>query len=698
MEVKFRIVEIYPKLYLIKDNPKDIISISFISNDNTKKIGNIEQSITKNEKISINLKAQNNQKVLIKCILFKNNNIISSGEINLEEGTNWYKLTENKNNKMSKESLTTSSTSNGNFHNINNNINLNLIRGSSNLSDNENRNLSKIETIKIKLMVYYIKTKNTNNNTISEQNESSCRVRDSSFEKGKNNIEYSLYDTDTNKLKPKEKLLTTDKKNTIKKTLLFGNHTKKVSKNKINFNIINKGGLAPIASGDNIIENTEKEISYTLNDTSFKRPSKKKFVKEEKNHKTINETLKTKTSFNFYKRKNIIPDNTNYAIENKLTKKKSSNKISHHKLNSCENFEDTILDQKFKNYIKNDENLRANLFTNNSFNSSDKKNIETNNYFPEIKNNNLYDVDINNNLEQENNHIKDNYERLKVDFLLLYSEENIKNISNEDSFLEMQLMGEKLLKLQHFHQIEYNQIFHSIISNKKNILDNKNLYIQMTKKSNKLQIMKLENSFSKNEIFKETNSNFINVRRKIIKDSEFSIWKKLMMDSNKSSIAKRTKDKMINIFLNICSKNEKKLNKLALKFYNEIKEKERQNKSGEKKSGNKKKSNYKGFDENKGISIDTKITPIHNFNNISINKTSKNAQYNMNMNFIPSSKSKISAITKKIINIKNNYSNLAYETTNHSNNFNTNKTNHQNKPIKSGNKLFNQKKFVNKNQ
>ena len=65
MEVKFRIVEIYPKLYLIKDNPKDIISISFISNDNTKKIGNIEQSITKNEKISINLKAQNNQKVLI---------------------------------------------------------------------------------------------------------------------------------------------------------------------------------------------------------------------------------------------------------------------------------------------------------------------------------------------------------------------------------------------------------------------------------------------------------------------------------------------------------------------------------------------------------------------------------------------------------------------------------------------------------
>ena len=312
MEAKFRIIEIYPKLQAIKNNPKDIISISFISNDYTKKIGNIEQSIAKNEKNVIYLKSQNTKKEIIKCILSRNNNIICSGELNLEQGTNWYKLDEIKNNKMSKESLITSSTSNDNFPNINSNINLNLIKGgSSNLSDKDNNNsikngsLTKTEIIKIKLMVCYIKTKNTNNNTISEQNESSVRIRDTSFEKGKNNFENSIYDMDTTKLNKKIKLMTTDKKNAIKKNLLFGNQTKKMSKNKILFKITNKSSLAPIASGDNITENNDKEISNTLNNMSFKRPSKKKFIKDANNHKPINENMKMKTSFNFYKRKKV---------------------------------------------------------------------------------------------------------------------------------------------------------------------------------------------------------------------------------------------------------------------------------------------------------------------------------------------------------------------------------------------------------
>ena len=278
---------------------------------------------------------------------------------------------------------------------------------------------------------------------------------------------------------------------------------------------------------------------------------------------------------------------------------------------------------------------------------------------------------------------------------MLYSEENIKNINNEDSFLEMQLMGEKLLKLQHFHQIEYNQIFNEIIKSKKYILNNQNLYIQLTKKMNKLQVKRLQNSLNNDESFNEPISNFINVRRKIIKNSEFSIWEKLMLDSTKTSIKNNIKNKMINIFLNICSKNETKLNKLSFKFYNEIKEKQNQNKSSDKKSANKKKNNYKSLEENKTISIDTKINP-HNFNNLSINKTSKNSQNNTS--FMPSSKSKISAITKKIINIKSNYSNLVNETTNHSHNYNTNKNNHKSKQLNGGNKVFNSKKVVNKNQ
>ena len=680
MEAKLRIIEIYPKIQSIKNNTKDIISISFISNDYSVKIVDIEQTLSKKEKIIIDLKEQNTKRHLIKCILLRNkNNIIYSGELTLKEGINWYHLNETKNNKMSKESLITSSTSNGNIQKISN---------SPNLSDNDNArhslntntNLTKLEFIKIKLMVYYIKrryTNKNNNNAINETGESSFRLKDSSFEKGNDYFECSMYDMDINKLNKKLNLLTTDKKNTaIKKSILFGNQTKKLSQKKIKYNHNTKNELMPIESGENITINNTKDISDNLINKTFKTSSKKKFKIIKDKEKSIYEGIKMKTSFNFYKRKNNL-DNK-YVIENKIPKKKSINKVSHHKLNSCENFEDKILDQDFQNYLKNDENLRANLFVNNSFNSLERisterqqdSNNETN------KNDNQLQTDnIDNNTDKENNYIKENYERLKIDFLLLYTEENIKNINNEDIFMETQLMGEKLLKLQHYHQKEYHQLFSSIKNNKKMISNYQKLYILQSKKNNKLNLKKLENTLnkSKNEVYNETKTNFIKVRKRLIKDSEFPIWDNLMMNSDKASIINNTKNKMTNIFLNICSKKQDKLNKLSLKFYNEIKDK--QNNKNNKTIIQKTKSKYKSFDQNKIITIDTKINTKFNDNHFIPNKTSKNHQNNMSN--IPSSRSKKDIKTKKKSSTKftnnknnnaNNHNNIINETMTHNNN------------------------------
>ena len=680
MEAKLRIIEIYPKIQSIKNNTKDIISISFISNDYSVKIVDIEQTLSKKEKIIIDLKEQNTKRHLIKCILLRNkNNIIYSGELTLKEGINWYHLNETKNNKMSKESLITSSTSNGNIQKISN---------SPNLSDNDNArhslntntNLTKLEFIKIKLMVYYIKrryTNKNNNNAINETGESSFRLKDSSFEKGNDYFECSMYDMDINKLNKKLNLLTTDKKNTaIKKSILFGNQTKKLSQKKIKYNHNTKNELMPIESGENITINNTKDISDNLINKTFKTSSKKKFKIIKDKEKSIYEGIKMKTSFNFYKRKNNL-DNK-YMIENKIPKKKSINKVSHHKLNSCENFEDKILDQDFQNYLKNDENLRANLFVNNSFNSLERisterqqdSNNETN------KNDNQLQTDnIDNNTDKENNYIKENYERLKIDFLLLYTEENIKNINNEDIFMETQLMGEKLLKLQHYHQKEYQQLFSSIKNNKKMINNYQKLYILQSKKNNKLNLKKLENTLnkSKNEVYNETKTNFIKVRKRLIKDSEFPIWDNLMMNSDKASIINNTKNKMTNIFLNICSKKQDKLNKLSLKFYNEIKDK--QNNKNNKTIIQKTKSKYKSFDQNKIITIDTKINTKFNDNHFIPNKTSKNNQNNMSN--IPSSRSKKDIKTKKKSSTKftnnknnnaNNHNNIINETMTHNNN------------------------------
>ena len=55
MEAKIKIVEVFPKLKYLKHNPKDIISISFISDNFKVKIADLEKAIISNDKIVINL-------------------------------------------------------------------------------------------------------------------------------------------------------------------------------------------------------------------------------------------------------------------------------------------------------------------------------------------------------------------------------------------------------------------------------------------------------------------------------------------------------------------------------------------------------------------------------------------------------------------------------------------------------------------
>ena len=134
MEAKIMIIEVSPKLKIFKNSSKDIISISFVSDNYSVKLENVEKAIVNNDKIIINIKEFKNKTPItpIKCSLIKNNNnIIAMGEFVPTEGVKWYKLNEVKNN-MSKESLITSSTSNGN---IKYNSNFSINKKIHNLSD-----------------------------------------------------------------------------------------------------------------------------------------------------------------------------------------------------------------------------------------------------------------------------------------------------------------------------------------------------------------------------------------------------------------------------------------------------------------------------------------------------------------------------------------------------------------------------------
>ena len=99
MEAKIRIIEVSPKLKCFKNNPKDIISISFVSDNYSVKIEDIEKAITSSDKIIVNLKESNskNKYQPIKYSLIRNNNnIIATGEFIPSEGIKWYKLNEVK--------------------------------------------------------------------------------------------------------------------------------------------------------------------------------------------------------------------------------------------------------------------------------------------------------------------------------------------------------------------------------------------------------------------------------------------------------------------------------------------------------------------------------------------------------------------------------------------------------------------------
>ena len=136
-------------------------------------------------------------------------------------------------------------------------------------------------------------------------------------------------------------------------------------------------------------------------------------------------------------------------------------------------------------------------------------------------------------------------------------------------------MIEKILSLQKEHQKEYMILFNLIDFNKRITNYYQKQYIPLIKKMNKLKAKKICNDILdiKRELFHENVNNFIGVRKKLLKDGEFLVWNKISENYNKSYALSSNKNKIINIFMNICGRNEKNLNKLSLKFYKEMKNK-----------------------------------------------------------------------------------------------------------------------------
>ena len=649
MEAEIHIIETAPKIKQLKNKPKDIISMIFISSNYSIKIDNIEKAINKKDKILINLEESKNKKLQkIKYSLLRNNQIICNGEFFPTEGMKWYNLNSNDmENTTSKESLITSSTSNTNIKNaeniiINNNNNTNLnYRTIQNLSDlsnisynnepnnniNSTNNLNKLKVdnnsnslvIKIKLLINFLYMRNNKNldinyyNLISNNNytkEPSANISKEeeiiygNIEEISKKKNLTITETENNNKVNNKKSSSKMLKNPNNKCKISLVSKKLLRKNKNNMK--NNQMITPsINVGSNIRTNPN-----TVNNSKVVSPKIKIILN---NKKYLNEDQKMKTLNGFYKTKNNMDKN------DKKTKK----------INSCDNIEDEILDQSYKDNIKNDEILQVNLSRNNSYNTLTEKNINKknrkdlnaintddkmfmpifsrinkenfsnklikNNFPTEINNDNRnnYCSIITSEFYNKNNKIMNNknnyrdiilndnmninkdFENLKNDFLLLYPSNYSNKIKNEDGFLEIQFMIEKILCLQKEHQKAYMTLFSSIDFNRSIINYYQKKYISLIKKMNKLKTKIISNDIIdiKRELFHENVNNFIGVRKKLLKEGEFLVWNKISENSNKSYALSNNKNKIINIFMNICGQNEKNLNKLSLKFYKEMKNK-----------------------------------------------------------------------------------------------------------------------------
>lgn len=740
MEVKLKIIEIFPKLKSFKNNSKDIISMSFISDNYSVKIEDVEKAMSNNDSIIINLKQPNNKNKIqtIKYSLIKNNNnIISNGEFSPIEGTKWYRLSEIKNN-TNKEKALSSSKSNKNIRN----------------SNNQQVNLLKIK-FDIKISNKIIMNKNKNNDIIRKNNYTKEQSSFSSEEKANlfdkkdffNDEDFTIIESEINKKNSHEQV-TPDTKNFKNKKYLSGSLSNRLTKNT-------KSGSPQSPSSPSSISRKENKINPKRIKSSEVSPIKKK-----SNHLAgkmlFNEDLKMKTDYNFNRKKNTDKNNNLISEKENL------------------NIEDEILDQNFKNYLKNDEILKSNISKNNSSNSLTQNSIKNeneinymgtfdpNNYelitqtertkgeeinkkeefsnkkiiIQDLNTNSLFaDIqllktnsdceyvvsnDISKNIitnnDNDNNSFEDtpmvnnneNYEKLKSDFLLLYSEENINKINNDILFFEIQLMVEKILALQNQHQKEYISLFNSIKSNI-NILRNYQFqYLSLFKQLNSLHSKKLyhENKDKKKELYNENIIISIDDRKKIIKKEEFPIWDKMVEHADFAAIQKHNKSRITDIFLAICDRNENNLNKLSDKFYKEIRDKI--SSQGNLKTGNHQ-NKYKSLNYTEKRTK-TRVKENEDLdNNLQYMKTNQNFYNSQNLNS-KTNKSKYT-LKKKKMNKTNLIKNDINSTKNNNNtNYGTiinqkyshynirKKDNYKNKSTSIGDKFYNKKRGINKSQ
>ena len=384
------------------------------------------------------------------------------------------------------------------------------------------------------------------NMSIIEQNKMYSTIRQKFSNYNFNNSNNSLYDNQSNNINDfviEPKIEIREEHNILKKNKtnnqfkLNAVHKKQKSCNTLkiteNKNLRYKNGGDKNAFKNN---NNDSNKKFSINNTVQRKNSKINIISNtnyppniDRNNLYSTSSLMTKSFFkknelmnSFQKDNNSKNANNKNTNDNYITEKKNIKTINNINLNNINN---TIL-----------------------FNSNNKINTEINN---NVSRNILYNQTVDN-MDNENLE-NDNYNKLKEDFLLLYTNDYVKNVKEDLLKLEIELFVEKMTEItREYHmQLYYYLLEYEIEKNKYQI--NLSNYSEINKLYNKLISIKTNQEIKKNNI-NERNKIFIKQKNEFnkINKNEINLYNILFNNNSNKIIENKIKLKII--FNNIINK------------------------------------------------------------------------------------------------------------------------------------------------
>ena len=393
------------------------------------------------------------------------------------------------------------------------------------------------------------------------------------------------------------------------------NNKNKALKKNVNNNFNQKKKTNNRLSNDNI-NYKDKEIDKQKTNINNSLNNNENVINNNKQNSNMKK-IKSKNIIDSKNRPNKkekhIKSNTNNIVQNANNSNMNQSSKKIRKENSSKNMNSKNDDEFFENNRYNSDNKiqKPNLLSqiSNEIKEYSNKNKQENKF---------YQKDEINTAEIVSNFGLDNFTKKLEDFHLLYNDDYIKNIKEEDYSLEIELYIEKLMELiiEYHLQIEEKEIEYQLIKN----IYNKNLHLlsEQNKLSKKLQLIIDDNNIkqkSKTSINTEHEKNKIN---NIITDrNEVNIFNFIIF-SQKDKDNKNKKEKLTKILKNILSKPKHKniinQNEKIKKWVNSHMEKSETVKEKAKKRISAKQQKYQNDDKDKG-KYNKKKKNINNSNN-----------------------------------------------------------------------------------